>query len=305
MIIYEEKKSLQLQLIEEIEVIKDKIEIQEKNKNICNIYMEKISDYINHVIPSSIESQLQFENILRSLKNICNNVILNLQELNELKGILYSIEDIPSENTDRYNRLHTQIMQRIDKHDAEMQDFTTFVLQNYAFVFSADNNPLIENNVITRKACSTNDSNTNILIVSEKEQVAYLPYKIEDVEKYFKARRKNKHKYSSVQEVIDSKYIVSLSLYKFPTIARFREVFNLVRKENGLLEAFETAVELMTNFNLDPIVVRACKSVQELNIFIDCLEENETDKFPCFEIKYEVAPTTRKKKKNEEFFVNS
>ena len=197
-------------------------------------------------------------------------------------------------------------MQTINKHDAQMQDFTTSVLQNYAFVFSSipEAFPNQSSEIKPSREIS-NISNTNILIVSEKDQVAYLPYKIEEIESFLKSKRKNKHRYSSVQEVVDRDYTVPLSLFKFPTIARFREVFNLIRKENGLLEAFETAVELMVNFRLDPIVIRACRNVQELNIFVDCLEEDETSKFPCFEIRYEVAPTLRRRKKGEEFFATN
>ena len=306
MIIYKGEKSLQLQLIEEIEVINTKIEVQEKNKNICTVYMGKISDYINNANPSFAKNQSQVENTLISLKNICDNVILNLQDLNKLKDALHTFDSIPNENLEEfihtYNNSHIQIIQRIDKHDVQTIDFTAFLLQNYAFVFSTNNEPLPENTLVTRKPSAVHTSSTNILIISEKDQVAYLPYKIEEVEEYFKAKRKIKHHYSSVQEIIDNKYTIPLSLFKFSTIARFREVFNLIRKENGILEAFETAVELMTNFKLNPIVVRACKNVQELNIFVDCLEEDELDKFPCFEIKYEVAPTVVKKRKNEEFF---
>jgi len=301
MIIFSGEKSIQLQLVEEIEILNGKIEIQEKNKNICSVYMEKISDYINHINPSSIQNQSQFENTLMSLKNICDNVIINLQDLNSLKESLYNLDKIPKENLknsiDKYNEAYIKIIQKIDRHDAQMQDFTTSALQNYAFMLSINDSQLIEDApIIKHSKIIANTLDNNILIISEKDQVAYLPYRQSDIGKYLSSKRRNKHKYYSVQEIIDNIYTVPLSLYKFPTIARFREVFNLVRKEDSLLEAFETAVELMTNFNLNPIIVRACRNVQELDIFVDCLEEEETDKFPCFEIKYEIAPMVQKRR---------
>ena len=317
MINYESNRSVQLQSVEELEIIKGKIGMQEKDRNLCTIYMEKISDYINHISPSSVKNQSQFEYTLISLKAICDNVNLDLQDLNNLKSCICNIDNVSKDSlkefVDEYNIRYVEIMQRINTHDAQMRDFTTSILQNYAFVFSSNAVPIIDNVVsydippitlATAKIPSVHSSNTNILIVSEKDQMVYLPYKIEEVEEYLKSKRKNKHNYSSVQEIVNKKYIIPLSLFKFPTISRFREVFNLVRKEDGLLEAFETAVELMSNFNLDPIVVRACRNAQELNIFVDCLEEGETDKFPCFQIRYEIAPVVKKKNKNEEFFVN-
>jgi len=295
MILYKENTSLQLQFIEESEILKSKIEIQDKNKNICNVYMEKVSDYMNHVLPNSTKASSQFENTLIALKNICDNVISDLQNLNELKKCLYNIDtnsnDELRKNIDTYNNSYMQIMQKIDIHDVEMQDFTATVLKNYAFVFPTNKTTSAENTKSIKSSRDVSDtSDTNVLIISEKDQIAYLPYKLEEVEEFLNSKENKKPKYSSIQEIIENKYTVHLSSFKFPTISRFREVFNLVRKEKGLLEAFEAAVELMTNFNLNPIIVRACRSVQELNIFVDCLEESETEKFPCFEIEYKIAP---------------
>ena len=43
------------------------------------------------------------------------------------------------------------------------------------------------------------------LIVSEKDQKAYLPYKYSDLEKFYS---ENKDKYSSIQDVINKEYIL-------------------------------------------------------------------------------------------------
>ena len=68
------------------------------------------------------------------------------------------------------------------------------------------------------------------LIVSEKDQKAYLPYKYDDLEKIY---NENKDKYVSVQDIINKDYILPLNRFKHSVSSRFRETINLVlHKEN-------------------------------------------------------------------------
>ena len=53
----------------------------------------------------------------------------------------------------------------------------------------------------------------------------------------------------------------------------------------------------MFQSNLNPAIIAACKSLKELDIYLDCLDENELDKFSCFNIVYNVNPTKGKPKK--------
>ena len=134
----------------------------------------------------------------------------------------------------------------------------------------------------------------DILIVSEKDQKAYLPYKYEDVEKIF---NRNKDKYISVQDVINKEYIIPLNRFKHAVSSRFRETINLVlNKEHGsIFKALDLAFELMFQYNLNPIIISACKNLEELDIYLDCLEENELFDFRCFKIKFQVTPKVYKR----------
>lgn len=126
----------------------------------------------------------------------------------------------------------------------------------------------------------------NILIISEKEQKAYLPYKYDDIQRIYKNPN---NKYGSIIEVIQDLYVISLKNFKNFSIARFREAFNLVlHKENGsVIKALDLAMELMFKHNLNPIIIAACRSLDELDIYLDCLEENELSDFRCFEIRFD------------------
>lgn len=140
----------------------------------------------------------------------------------------------------------------------------------------------------------TKDNDT--LIISEEKNQVILPYKLSEVEKQYK---KSKKKYASVEELIQNEYIVSTDNFKNPVKSRFREAYQLIKKkEHGhLKEAIELGFELMFQSNLNPAIIAACKSLKELDIYLDCLDENELDKFSCFNIVYNVNPTKGKPKK--------
>ena len=135
----------------------------------------------------------------------------------------------------------------------------------------------------------------NTLIISDSNQNVVLPYRVIDLEK----KLKDNKKYKSLQDVIKSEYTLPLETFKNPTKSRFREAFQLIKKkEHGSLkEAIELGFELMFQSDLNPAVIAACKDLDELDIYLDCLDDNELDKFSCFNIEYNVPPTKSKKRK--------
>ncbi len=135
----------------------------------------------------------------------------------------------------------------------------------------------------------------NVLTISEKHQKAYLPFFYSEVQNIF---RNSNGKYQTLQDVVDDLYIVPLSRFKNSSIARFKESFHLIReKEKGsITRALDLGLELMFQYELNPIIIAACRNLDELDIYLDCLEENELYDFSCFEIKFEVMPQLLKKK---------
>ncbi len=71
----------------------------------------------------------------------------------------------------------------------------------------------------------------NTLVVSEKEQKAYLPFFYSKVKEIY---QNSKNIYETLQDVVDNLYVIPLDKFKNSAISRFRESFYLVRnKENG------------------------------------------------------------------------
>ena len=50
----------------------------------------------------------------------------------------------------------------------------------------------------------------------------------------------------------------------------------------------------MFKYELNPIIITACRNLDELDIYLDCLDKNELFDFHCFDIKFEVAPKITK-----------
>ncbi len=141
----------------------------------------------------------------------------------------------------------------------------------------------------------------NTLIISEKDQKAYLPFFYSDIKSIYES---DKSSYQTLQDVVNHLYVLPLNKFKNSTLARFREGFYFIReKEKGsITKALDLGLELMFQYELNPIIIAACRNLDELDIYLDCLEENELYDFTCFEIKFEILPQLVKNTKKNTFF---
>ncbi len=97
-------------------------------------------------------------------------------------------------------------------------------------------------------------------------------------------------------EIINEEYTLPLVYYKHIALCRFKEAMNLALHIEKLsyLKALSLAIECLTNYNLHPAIITACKSIDELDIYLSCLEDNQLDDFKIFDIKYEMLPKVSK-----------
>ncbi len=136
---------------------------------------------------------------------------------------------------------------------------------------------------------NTKESNSTLLI-SEKEKKVFLPYTKNEVLKYLE---QYPGQYSSFKDVINKEFIFHFDFYmKHPVIARFREVYALIRdrESKSIFEAFKLAMDLMFNYDLNPAIIAACKSQEQLEDYLDCLDRKKLDQFNDFEIRFELSP---------------
>lgn len=127
----------------------------------------------------------------------------------------------------------------------------------------------------------------NTLIISENHQKVILPYNISTVKDIL---LKNSKRYNCIEDVIEKLYTKPISYYKFSPISRFKEAFKLVkeREKGSTFKALNLAFELLGNYNLHPAIITACNSLDELDIYLACLDDNTLEDFHFFDIKFEI-----------------
>lgn len=215
------------------------------------------------------------------LKLVCNDVYLSLKKqdqdykivTNQDFKINYVIDDLERKN---------------NVVNFKLTNLTEIIANEDGLIFVIDEEKVIENNLEDNKT----------LIISEEDGKVYLPYTKEDIKNEILQNKGTK-----ISEVIEEKYILPLDRYKSSMKARFKEGYNLMYKKEGKSKksAILLGIELMFETNLHPAIISACKNLEELDIYLDCLEDNELEKFSCFKIIYKSLPMLRKKNKCQEF----
>ena len=224
-----------------------------------------------------------------SLMNILN---YNLESLQNLQISLERLKDINHPNfkfrLNEYNTSYTATFHQLFNTTSNIATITKDLLKSPILVNTPSQN---KNEMEEKKKTEIQDNDE--LLISERDEMVYLPYKKKDIENII-----SEGTYTSPKEVISNFYEIPLSKYSNSASARFREGFNLMRKKEGasFFKSLDLGLELLSKYDLNPAVISACKGIDELDIYLDCLSSNELEKFNIFDIKYEINPTIVKPK---------
>lgn len=262
------------------------LDIQKNLNKQVLVFMKK---YMNTIDFSNTQfSNCENFNYLSIATSTLGKTNDNITIINELLNCLFQIDTtLPNleETLENYNNEFKNKMNSIYKNTEEIE----------AFIHKATINNFSElpNLIQTENLENTNSTNTenskfieNTLIISSTQGKVILPYKTKELEDHL---QKNNN-YQSYEDVINNLYTKSINYYKFSSIARFKEAYKLIReKEKGsIIQALSLAIELLGNYNLHPAIITACNSVDELDIYLACLDENCLSDFKFFDIKYEI-----------------
>ncbi len=134
------------------------------------------------------------------------------------------------------------------------------------------------------------------LLISEILNKVVLPYTGDEIQEILENENNN---YKTAQEVVDGLFTKKLSDYKLQFFSRYSETMRLIKETGacGVAEAISLSIEVMRKKYLYPAIITACRTLDELNVYLDCLEKNELDEFKIFEIKYELYPVVIKEEK--------
>lgn len=285
-------------------LIHSNILILEQKKKFLLQYILKISEYPSTNL--SIDSSNQFIEFLSVIKEkillVDDNLSKTYDYLNKIKKS-NTIEDFKT-----FFEEYTNISFNVSNCIIDIEDFFINSMNFINLNFDAqipnkindeqilDLNTNNENDIneINSQVSNPQDSNLveNTLVISETQGKIILPYTLDSLDLILKEN----DKYQNIDEVIENEYVIPYTNFKNPIFSRFKEAFKLIRyKEHGSIkDAFDLGMELLLNYNLHPAIISACKSIDELDIYLDYLENNETDKFDCFDIKFEIPPVIQK-----------
>lgn len=258
--------------------------------------------------------------IIQALKNDSSKL------LDDIVNLLINIEQ-NKDNTSNYDNQIQELKKRINNFSVKHKDvkskillndikIDTFFQKNFVKKYLSDfdvkihlpnNNSSFEitDNTnsskknpeelsVTKESNYSNEDETitenSILIVSEKLKKVFLPYTKHEIFLYLDQYPDS---YLSFQDVIEKEFVLSLDYYmKHPVVARFREAYSLIRdrEAKSVIDAFKFAIDIMFRYELNPVIIAACKTEEQLENYLNCLKKNKLEDFKDFEIRFEVSP---------------
>ena len=269
---------------------------------------------------------LELENIFKVIDDnifLLNNLENSIKYLNQdVVKLLILIESNSDSdvNNDYFDEIQT-IKEKINTYSTQLNNTNSKILlndikidtfitnqatQTYLNMFDINTSIFYKNNDLSIEGQSAVDSKnfnyniddsidsfkkeSNILIVSEKLNKVFLPYKFTEVENYLTTYPEQ---YKSFEDVINKEFVLPLDYYiKHPVISRFREAYALIRDREGksIIDAMKVAFDLMLKYELNPTIIAGCKTQEQLENYLNCLDNNQLNNFKEFEIRFELNP---------------
>ena len=324
MIRYNEKNTWKEQIEEDIkELTNYKASYNEKNK-LYSFYLMIADIFKNGNIEYNKNDNLNKQEINEKIK-VFNEQIQKIDtNLNTLSKIIekwnssYEIdleEYIISEYNQEYKEITKNYINNCLYEDETTINYLEGIITNFTNMFEKsklEDSKKIErilnekNNVNTvgqnkNKVQHNEIENNDTLVISEITNKVLLPYTAKEVTEIL---YNNPNKYETEKDVINEIFTRDFSDYHVQFISRYRETIKLAKEREGygISDSILLATEMMRKRMLHPAIISACKTINELDVYLDCLDKNELDDFKIFKIKYEVYPIEVKKGRNNDLF---
>lgn len=241
-------------------------------------YVKKLGVYKGYLDTFSKD-----EIFLKKIEGIIE--ILNIQVL-KIDNTIERLENFANqEQTDKkqYKKLNKKILQISD-------NFTRNSIFGEEIIAEYMKKPVKLENTEENNIPESNDT----LLISEILQKVILPYRGEEIQEFLNSEKSS---YKTAEEVIEGEFTRKLSDFRFQKISRFVETMKLARAREKFekLDAITLAFEMMGKRYLHPAIIAACRNLDELDVYLDCLDKNELEDFKIFKIKYELYPAVVKK----------
>ncbi len=288
----------------------ESLEIMSRNLNAENIIEEScMLPQLLKTLNDSIDKSNKNLTILKDLENSINSILFTISMQTSNENIneedisnqlnLYNLKKMENKNeilnnTTYVDKFINSSKPIINTLNDEASNFKENIIREFQEKRKEDNENKVVNSInidggnpkedVLYKPYKIQENNT--LLISEKQEKIFLPYTLSDLSKYTVDTEK------SLEDIVRENFIISLHTFRNPTISRFKETYNLAKNKSNysLLKSFNFAVEVMFKRNLNPAIIVACKNIEELNDYLNCLKEQKLDAFKVFKIKYEMNP---------------
>lgn len=294
-----------------------------------DLLTEKQTDYLETLVEKANELEKEIENannkkeqIITKIKNNSTSLSPSSKEVREyinssefscesIENLLHNLTQLQIKYTNIRKYLATILESHNLESDKNLLNEDLNVLSEkisdaiyYEELIQTDNqkcNLLIdnflnnldenENKGISKSTLISEEIQDNLVLrVSEKNHIVELPYTKLEIEKFLKQYPND---YKTPQDVIDKEFTGTYAMYnKHPIIARFREAYYLSRNKEmkSILDSFNFAKSLMFKRELNPTIIAAVKSEDQLQDYINCLENDKLEDFHHFTIIFEINP---------------
>lgn len=282
-----------------LENINTEVQIIDSYLSMQTALTEQLSVFIN-----ARTDKLSLDNAIVNLNRLKQNIALLNNLLSILENLKSTMEFLTGDGLktyiDDYNALYSANITTIFAYTSKIEEFIHNVSLGIENVNTNEENSeeviSTSNQITTEVKTEYNSLVDNTLVISEIRKEVILPYNLDNVKLFF---NNNLNKYTNIEQVIKENYTFPISHFKPFAISRFREAYRLIRKrEHGSkINALSLAFEMFTNYNVHPAIIASCKSIDELDVYLSCLEDNELDDFDKFNIRYEIPPAKVKNDK--------
>lgn len=295
------------------------IEIEKNSLNATLLIQKSFNKQILTFLKTFMEGvEIDFEyDLENSIYTLLNNANLNLKKTNEnIKKLNKLIEKLQKIDEIIPKKTAPLIKEELEEYNKEFSTSINTVYKNNEsiekFIFEISSKDISKLYIeITKNAKKEKKSKNkaslqsekssitkeeldgsfieNTLIISETNKNVLLPYTIEELKNIL---LDDTNSYTSIKEIIDKKFTVPIKRFSPSPFARWREAYNLAvnREHLSKLKGISLANELFFNYSLHPAIIAACKNIDELDIYLACLEDNCLDDFKYFDIKFEIPP---------------
>ena len=283
-----------------------------KKISLYNIYLDTMSAFEDGIIEANELNKEELESKKNNFQIQINKIDSNLELLNSFFKNVDAEGNIKAQKKEinKYNQKYKEIKNNYINNSISEEDVTTnyingltadlsktlekmkdeYELEKEKIINEKIDTKLVEENKLDNNEKNRlNIKNNDTLLISEKLGKVILPYKAEEVLDIF---NNGNGKYSSLGEVIEEKFTRKFSDFKNQYISRYKETLKLTREREkfSLSDSIILATEIMYKKYLHPAIIAACRTLDELDVYIDCLDKNELEDFKIFKIKYELYP---------------